>query len=390
MMLMLLIASASIAASLITPAFSIINQAFPNGPHHELCMSLYLLGYLAGILFYAPLIKKIGRARAIRLGLFLAVASSLFNLWSYESQQSNITPFIISRFFIGFGLAAGLVCGMSHARSTFKDTSLRRFLSQLAIFFKISIYSSVLLGGYLATYSSLTSILFGTVLLSTALLLHQLKAKLNVKQQLADNLPYKLRTNYFSYDLFKSSIAVSISTVIAYSYATFAPIIAIDILQLSPFLFSVINILNMSGVIIGAVFYHKFLPNISDETTIFTSILVGLVFTWAIAILGTRPTSTPTTAMFFIIGGAMNCIAGVIYPSGSFLCLNATPDIESSSSMMNFFKIGMPALIIFFIRGISGNNYEKLSITIAIPCLLYLLLKSVEHLYYRYLRFTSK
>jgi len=382
LMSMLLIASASIAATFIAPAFPAINLRFSGGPHHELCMSIYLFGYLAGIIFHVPICEKMGTGRAIKLGLLIAFIATIVQLWSYQSPQNSITFFLLSRFFIGYGLAVGLVCGMVEARSNLNEAALKAFLSQLAIFFKVSIYLSILLGGYLATYAGVTYILLITFIFTLFLLIYQPSNKKTAKpNEIVNN---SLSARHTSYELIKYSMAVSISTIIAYSYATFSPIVAVNELHLSPFQFSLINILNMFGVFVGAIFYQEFIGSRYDDRIIVNvAIAVGLVLSSGIALLGEFPITNITTWMFFIIGCAMNILSGIIYPAGSFLCLNSIKNIALSSSIMNFFKIGAPALTLFIVKEAKGGDFLKLAIAIIAPCSVYFALYVIEHLFRR-------
>ena len=264
--LLFLISSASVLATFISPEIGLIKAYFSlTNDQAGMVMTYYLAGYLIGQFAWAYISNLIGRVTGISVGAFVAIIGSILLLYSYGHHNFNV--FIISRSIIGFGLSAGLVCGFAIIKENLTRETQKKYLALVAVFFTASIYTSISISGYIVQHSSLYLIFWSIFCLCSGFFIlsnfFKTTANKNDKKcKVSENIKPKGYPQLIAY-----SFTLSITTIIAYCYAFYAPLITSQLFSLSPESYGNYSLANMASIFFGS-FFFSILNKRHSETTI--------------------------------------------------------------------------------------------------------------------------
>ncbi len=374
--LLLLISSASVIATFITPELSIISNVFGiSEADTSRIMTFYLLGYLVGQVVFSYLSRKIGFCFSIRYGLFIAIIGALFQLASIKYLY--FTAFILSRFITALGLSAGLVCGFAVIKETFAEKDIKKYLSLVAITFTSSIYLSIFISGLIIYYFDVSFIFKMILIYVIALFSLSFLIPASNTPHKTHHVSIKKIGPFLDLKLIAYSLALSITTIISYCYAFYAPFIVIKTYGLSPSTFGGLNLINMAAIFLGSFLYIILNKQYNEKIILifslsFVSILSSLFFTIYFSL-----TSKPLL-VFFIISFCLNLCSGLIYPAATYKAMERGNCKAKTSAIMNMIKLGMPTISIAFSSIISKSNIINLSTTIMIFSLSYVLILTMS------------
>ena len=106
--LILLISFPSVAGVLISAALPAISdfysQTDANTKH---LITFFIIGYAVGQLLYSPLANRLGRKKAIYIGIAIFLMSCLLSIWAI--YLPSIKLLLISRFLMALGSSVGMV-----------------------------------------------------------------------------------------------------------------------------------------------------------------------------------------------------------------------------------------------------------------------------------------
>ena len=250
--LLFLIPSASILATFISPELGLIKSYFSLSSNQlSLVMTYYLMGYLAGQGVWGYLSTKMGGGLSIRVGTFIAVIGALILVRAYYNHNYN--SFIIARMIMGFGLSSSLVCGYTIIKENLPKEVQKKFITLVTIFFTAAIYTSIALSGNLLQYSSLDMVIWIFLFIGLCFFI------LSLFISSPTNLPMRQTIKNSRGIEFKEiaptviySLALSITTIITYLYAFYAPLITSEWFSLSPKTYSTYSFFNLFFILIGS------------------------------------------------------------------------------------------------------------------------------------------
>lgn len=357
--LALFIPSASVIATFISPALILIKDHFSlSSKQLGMSISCYLAGYLLGQIGWIFYSKKTNLNTSIKHGIILSIIGSLCLLLSIKVNQYQL--FLLGRFIIGFGLSAGLVCGFAIIKETFFESEEKKFLPIIAITFSSSIYLATFFSGCLMYFNSLYLITFIILLYNLVILIIFYSTSFtNVScsyiRKYDMHNGFHQKSNVIIY-----SLVLSITTVIAYCYAFYAPLITNELYSLSPSLFGFYNLLNMLAIVIGGMIFTKINKVISEFKI--------CLFALSIIIVSSLPLLTRsfndsgiTLSLFYLTFGLLNTACGLIYPASTFIALEFGNCKATSSAIMNLTKLTLPIIAISISSKIFNTNLKGLS-----------------------------
>lgn len=359
--------AASITATFISPELNTI-QNFFNISNNLLTriMSIYLIGYLIGQLFFIFCAKKIGGRKSIRYGIIFSCVGCILQILSLQYVLFNL--FVLGRFLTAFGLASGLVCGFAIIKDNILVTEERKYFSSIAISFTTSIYLTILISGVLSKVLSLFSIF--EILIGYSIFLFILSFFIpDSKIQVNTRPIHSLKNEFFNIKLIIYSLVLSITTIISYCYAFYAPLILQSAFKINSLQFSKLNLLNLGALLFGSLLYRRIYNQISDDKLLkvcLTSIIIccSLIINFILL--------DQLSCNFFLLGFfIINFINGLIYPAATFKALEFNSCKTSASGIMNIIKIGLPSLALYF-SIIIENLAFSLTTTITFFSIIYL------------------
>lgn len=367
--LLFIIAAASILATFISPEMGLMKEYFSLANEQlGMIMTYYLTGYLIGQGIWAYSSNKIGIKASIIAGEFIAITGSILLLYSFYFH--NFHYFIVGRFLIGFGLSSGLTCGFAIVKECLALQKQKNYLALIAIFFTASIYISISFSGYIVQSSSLNIVLWINTLLCFCFFV--LGCLINApKNKLKRDIQIKRRTKNNEYTkLMVYSLILSITTIISYCYALYAPLITNQLLSLSPESYSNYSLLNMVSIFLGS-FLFLILNKIYSEKTICIFGL-GIIILSSLCLITNCYYLDLSTNTFFFYCSLLNLSSGMIYPASTYLALDFNGCKSKASGIMNSIKLLLPVIAIYFSTRIFDDSLQGFSVTILFFSLSYL------------------
>jgi DHA1 family bicyclomycin/chloramphenicol resistance-like MFS transporter len=144
----------SLAIDMSLPALPAIAVAFSaDAGQVQLTISLYLLGYALGQLFYGPFSDRFGRRPLLIIGVTIYTVSGFACAVAPTIEIMNAF-----RLLQGLGGCVGVVVSRAAARDYFSGSALAQTLSSITAFQAFGPLMAPVLGGILATYSGWHSI----------------------------------------------------------------------------------------------------------------------------------------------------------------------------------------------------------------------------------------
>lgn len=355
--LIFLITSASIMATCISPYVVIIGKIFYiDSSSLTNVMSSYLLGYLIGQYVFSKIAKKYNGLLSIKLGLIVAFVG--LNFQNIALQLTIYPLFLFGRFTTSLGLSAGLVVGFAIIKDNIAPEDEKAYLSKIAISFTTSIYLSIVASGYLSKMIAITTF-FGGLTIYPLLLMPITFYLPNSKKNIMGISSIPNWKIFLNIKLLKFSLALSITTLMAYLYTFYGPLIFINEFGFSAVEFSQINLINLSGLLLGCFLYPK-ISSCLNEKTLINYLLGFLILNMFFLINLNNQDHMEFIIIFFI----SNIISGLLYPASTYLALGCGICKTSSSTTMNIIKIGLPVIGFYFSSILKLGDINKLALTI--------------------------
>lgn len=319
-------------------------------------MSSYLLGYLIGQYVFSKFAKKYNGLLSIKLGLVVAFFGLNFQ---NIALQLNIYPlFLFGRFTTSLGLSAGLVVGFAIIKDNIAPKDEKAYLSKVAMSFTASIYLSIIASGYLSKIISITNF-FGGLTIYPLLLIPITFYLPNSKKNIIGISSIPNWRIFFNIKLLNFSLALSITTLMAYLYTFYGPLIFINEFGFSAKKFSQINLINLSGLLLGSFLYPRISSYLNERILIYY--LLGLLILNMCFLINLNNTDHMKFIIIFFIS---NIVSGLLYPSSTYLALGCGDCKTTSSSTMNIIKIGIPVIGFYFSSILKLSDINKLALTI--------------------------
>lgn len=334
-------------------------------------MTNYLWGYLFGIILFALISKKYGGILSIRLGLLISILGISLQWVSLKTIEYDF--FLIGRIISGMGLSSGLTNGFAIIKDNISTNQEKKYFSLITISFTGAIYLSILLSATLFKKYGINSVFKIEIYYSVILLL--LSSLIPDTKNNTSKIKFK---NFLSFRLISFSIALSLTTIIAYSYALYAPLIMINHFGLSSEKYAYYNLINLIGLFTGSILYRAICSIIKEQRIIILSLLFLIFFCILLCGLNKKVNIEVFILLFFFI----NIFSGMIYPAATYKSLESSMCKKGSSATMNLIKIGMPSIAIFISSLLTNSAFFNLSVTIilfSILSLILLYLSSSKH-----------
>jgi MFS transporter, DHA1 family, multidrug resistance protein len=162
-----LTAMTAFATDMSLPALPALAGAFAASPQRvQLTLSLFVLGYGAGQLFYGPLSDRFGRRPMLLLGL------SIYTLSGFAGALApSMEVLVVARLVQGLGGCVGPILGRAIVRDHWSGVRAAQTLSYITVVFALAPMVAPLLGGVLLDLWGWPAIFFTFGAFGVALLL---------------------------------------------------------------------------------------------------------------------------------------------------------------------------------------------------------------------------
>ena len=367
-----LISSASVMASFISPELSLLKKFFSLDQNQiSQIMTLYLAGYLSGQIVWAYASNRIGRLASIRHGTSISILGAIIIIASMKTGTFN--TFLAGRILVAFGLSSGLVCGFALIKESLPEAENKKYLSILAVVFTASIYAAILVSGYIAQLTSLEFImymilLYNATMFSLCFCINSIPEPLIMIKKDCHRGKFELHPKVIAY-----SLALSITTIISYSYALYAPIITSDFFLFSPVEFGLTSLSNMIFIFLGGMAYLKLNKRFYESAIVSLSLLIIIPVCLA-TLFASLNYMKLTVFEFLILCSLLNLASGIIYPAASYKALEYGSCKATSSAIMNLIKLIMPTIALYISPHLGKNELNTFVLTILLFAVPYVLI----------------
>lgn len=341
LILLLLISFASISAVLFTPALPMIGQQFGvSVAQTQLTMTLFLMGYAVGSLFYAPFANRFGRKKALYFGIVLAICSCIMIL---SSASTGFTYFVIGRLFQGIGSSVGMKIVYTMVGDLYEQDVARKKFAAFGLSFSVGPSLAVFLGGFLTKNFGWESCYYFLMAYSCLLLFASYLLPETMKERDHKALHWKNVIGNYGKQLknkvvVTSALTMSATTSIVYMFASGAPFIGIEKIGLSPQTFGSWGLLPTLGLFTGAAISGWLVGKRSIFEIMKYGIITMLVFSALMLFLFSC--GFVTAATLFLPAPLIYTGLSMIFPNASALGMTHAKDKANASAIINFTNMG--------------------------------------------------
>jgi MFS transporter, DHA1 family, multidrug resistance protein len=333
----------------------------------QLTLSLYLLGFAAGQLFYGPISDKVGRKPAILWGLALYCAGTLACVFA-----PNIQLLIVARFVQALGAAGPIVLARAIVRDLFEGPRAGREMARMASFMGVVPMIAPVLGGVIETTVGWRAS-FGAIMVAGGLLVLMVLLLLPETLREKQDQPISARSILQSFGIVLRNPGYRVDVgmnALAYagifSYISASSFILQGVFGLSPLLYGFAFAFPVFGFISGTLLAQGLMRRLGMRQTV--GVGVGLMIVAAAIMMVSIGTG---------FGGALGLVLPfVVYFIGIGLVMPLTaasalsPFAEragAASSLMGLVQMGFAALA----GGLLGMTLgtSALPLPIAICCI---------------------
>jgi MFS transporter, DHA1 family, multidrug resistance protein len=353
---------ASMGAIIFAPALPEIAQYFHiSQGHSQLTITLFLLGYAIGQLFYGPLANRFGRKPAFYIGIVIATLGSLISIGS--EPLHSFTALIIGRMLEALGSSAGLVISFTVIGDHYYPEQARRIVAYLMLAFAIVPGIATFIGGVLVTHFHWIScfyflLIYGLLLIIPAIHLEETAKELKIDalhiRQILRNYQIVLKNRL----LITTTFFFGMSGMCVYIYIASVPFIAINNLGLSPQTYGMIGLIPFIGTALGSLVSARLSSFLSAITLMKAGLIINAISAVLLGTLfyfGVLNLSNLIFSGFILMFG--NC---VLVGSGASIATSTSIDKANASAIMNFINVGMVMLGTFILAMVPGAPIIKL------------------------------
>lgn len=346
LILVLLISFATISGLLFTPSLPAIATDF-NVPDSvgQWAMTVFLIGYTLAQIPYGPLANRLGRKKAIYIGVSIALVGSLICYFSTTFEM-----LLVGRFIQAIGSAVGLKVTFTMIGDQYHGHAATKMLSYVALAFAIMPGLGVALGGYLTAdygwrgcfaFLSGYSVLIGLL----AITLPETAKKLDHDALKVSKIGHALAKQFKDPFLVWHALLMGSGSSFIYIFSTVAPYLAISQLGLSPEHYGLWNIVPSIGMTIGLLSSAHFSHRLPKRIAMLSGILCAFLGVIIMGALFTRGHNVP--AVLFIPTAIIMFGFSITYSAASSTILSEASDKSNASAVMSFINMGSAMALTF-------------------------------------------
>lgn len=332
-------------------------------------LTSYFIGIGIGQLMYGPLMDKYGRKKPLLIGLLIYMMAAMSCFYS-----PSLTWLVGSRFFLALGAAAGMVAAKAVLRDVFPVKEVARAMSLLILIMGIAPIIAPTVGTMVTSnftwhYIFLVLTIFAALIFLSVLFF--LPESISPDQSVQLNLK-KVAIKYYGIFtdkvFFTFSLAGSLTVGALFAYISNAPVLFMDLYDLSHLEFGWIFGTNACGLILGSQVNRVMLKRYSAfRITIFNSVLL-IVLSGAFALNGLMGANFYVT---FVLLFLILFLLGFQNPNTTALSLDPfEKKAGRASALIGGIKMGFGALVSYLISEFTAVSLMPLAITMGICFLL--------------------
>ncbi|MCH9613526.1 MAG: Multidrug resistance protein MdtL [Chlamydiia bacterium] len=347
--LLVLMSYASINALFFSPALPAIQDSFHISTQAaQSTITIFLIGYAIGPLFYGPLANRFGRKKTLYIGVILSLISALASTVSAHILSYSLLMW--SRFFMAIGSSVGITLTFMIIADYYYPLQARKKISYVALAFAVVPGIAIALGGLFVEYLGwISSFYFLTIyallVLFFCTLLPETGTNFDVKATQIGEIIKRYKPVVTNLKHFKYSMMGAGPGALVYIFATGGPIVGIKYFHLPPFEYGLLNLIPYLGYFFGG-FLSSFLNHRLHHRSVFR-IGYSLILLSTLVIFLTFVTGNGNVYTFFIPAFFMFLGMTSYFSNSTVLASEQSEDKSTASSWMSFVVMGVVFLSVF-------------------------------------------
>ncbi|MCA3564050.1 MAG: multidrug effflux MFS transporter [Methylocystis sp.] len=345
-MLAMLIALGPLSTDMYLPSLPSIAAALETETSSvQLTLSVYLVGFAAGQIFYGPVSDKIGRKPAVLFGLGLYCLAS-----AACALAQSIEVLIAARFVQALGAAGPIVLGRAIVRDIYEGPAAGRELSRMGMVMGLVPALAPIIGGFLEPLFGWRSN-FWAVLAASALLAASVAALLPETLRQARPEPISLREILRGFGVLLAHAGYRRYVLLAgltyaglFSFISGSSFVLQRVYGLAPFAFGLSFGASVIGFITGTIIAQRIVMKRGMDGTIAIGVAClagGGMLMLALMMIGTGSSLEVTVPMALYAMGV-----GLVLPQANASAMMPFPDrAGAASSLQGLVQMSFAAIV---------------------------------------------
>lgn len=355
--LIALTAFAAVAAVLYTPALPKIMQDFSvSASGGQMSMTVFLIAYTVGQLFFGPITNRFGRKPTIYFGIVIGIIGSL--LCIIAPAINNFNLFLWGRGIEALGTSVGLVLAFSIINDRYTGAEARKIIAYATLAFAVLPGIAIFIGGLLVKYFTWVScfyflIAYSIFVLALAFRLPETSTETDINALKITQIISRYKKVITSRRLIAYASLWGLSTAIVYIFATIAPVLSIKYLHASPDVYGLLNLVTSAGLVTGNLFSANITRRLSGQNTILLGILLSAFGSITLVLLkyfANINLLTLYVPIFFLYTGLP-----LIFSNASALASENVSDKGTAASMVTLTNMTMAVIGLMIVSASSDK-----------------------------------
>ncbi len=338
LILILLVSFATLSAVLFTPGIPELAAEFGlSDANIQWVMSIYLLGYCFGQLPYGPLANRMGRKRALHVGLAIALLGAAIVYFS-----ENFFILCLGRFIQAIGAAAGLKIAFTIIGDLHAGEQAAKAIARISISFAVVLGLGVAIGGVFVSAFGwrgcfIALLIYTVFLYFCSLILPETTKEINPKALQIKHIVHGYARQFKDPFLVLHATLMALCTTVNYMYSVEAPLVSIDVMKMTPVQYGMYNLIPAMGLAIGVQSARHLAGKVRPRIAMLSGILLGLIGTLLMLVLFANDLVNPWS--FFLPLGII-WLSGIIpWIFASAAIVSEATDKSNASAVMQFINL---------------------------------------------------
>lgn len=312
----------------------------------QLTITVFLLGFAAGQLFYGPISDRVGRMPTLYGGMALFLASNVAC-----ALASSIDLLIVARVFQGFGACCGSVMMRAMVRDLYDRDEAVKIMSYLAIGAGVtaaispSIGSALIVFGWRANFWFLAAaaalpMIFAYLWLPET---HGPEKRSGVRRGsvLGDYAALLISPSFLGYGFLVGSVNAQF-----FVFVVGAPFVFIEVMGIPAEAFGLLMLMSTGGFLVGSLIVVRLAGRLTPNRII--AIGAVIVFVSMIALVALAGAGIQTVVSIMVPMFVQGIASGFVFPPAMAMGVGAFPRIAGTASgLLGVFQMGSSAVASF-------------------------------------------
>ena len=369
LLLALLISLCAVNAVLFSPALTGVAQFYhvSNGAAQH-TISIYMLGYALGPLFYSPFANAFGRKRTLFGGLIIGFIGAILCIAAMPLH--SFSTLLAGRCLTSVGLSAGYGISFTIVHDYYEPAKARNILALITMAFAIGPGVATTIGGILVNYFGWNSPFYAGA--AYIALLFILSFSLSETLTKAHHKPLNIGNTFSGYfSALKNPMLITYAMIytgipaVIYIFVATAPFIAMDFLHASPSTYGYWFLVVTLGYVAGNFFASFTSKRWDTRKTMWVGLWIMILSSALLLVLFLLKVNY--LAALFIPAGCLYFGMPAVYANAAVMSTKSHTDKANASAMMAFISI-VGAVIGVSISSGFKSGFEFITPTMLLVC----------------------